>query len=121
MPAPPLSHDMPTLPFTVDAAASPPATRHSKVLWRQVASALGWQAGSAAVDPGAARDALLACLTDLPPIERRGLCHLLAHAQSLAELWHLRPEVYRRLALHHSQAEAEQRLASTNPLFNGLH
>jgi hypothetical protein len=36
----------------------------------------------------------------------------------VAELWHLRPEVFRLLSLHHSQAEAQRRLAALNPLFD---
>ncbi len=117
---------MPTLPVALDVlAANPagPARRRGRVLWRQFASALGWppESSAPAGDPRAARAALLTCLADLPPIDSRALRQLLAHAQSLAELWHLRPEVYRTLALHHSQAEAERRLAPLSLFFDGWH
>jgi hypothetical protein len=39
------------------------------------------------------------------------------NARSLRELWHLRTEVYRLVALQYSQAEAEQRLAALNHHF----
>lgn len=67
---------------------------------------------------GSARSACLACLSDLPAIETRALCQLLGHAHTMVELWHLRPELYRTLALHHSQAEAERRLAVLGRLFD---
>ena len=38
-------------------------------------------------------------------------------AQTLRELWHLRAEVYRLVAVQHSQAEAEARLATLNHHF----
>jgi hypothetical protein len=65
----------------------------------------------------AARAALTACLADLPPPGNPALCQLLGHARSLDELWHLRPEVYRQLALHHSEAEAARRLGQLRRWF----
>jgi hypothetical protein len=38
-------------------------------------------------------------------------------ARSLRELWHLRSEVYRLVALQTSQSEAERRLADLNHHF----
>ena len=38
-------------------------------------------------------------------------------ARSLRDLWHLRPEVFRLVALRHSQAEAHQRLDRLNRHF----
>jgi hypothetical protein len=38
-------------------------------------------------------------------------------ARSLRELWHLRAEVFRLVSLHHSQAEADERLAGLNRHF----
>jgi len=38
-------------------------------------------------------------------------------ARSLRELWHLRAEVFRLVSLHHSQAEAGERLAALNRHF----
>jgi len=114
MPAPITPPELPTKPADLDTAPLLlPAARRVGSLLRQWAGALGWRHAPAAVpiDPLAARAAFVACLADLPAPDTRALCHLLGHARSLAELWHLRPEVYRVLALHHSQAEAERRLA----------
>ena len=38
-------------------------------------------------------------------------------ARSLRELWHLRAEVFRLVSLHHSQAEADERLTALNRHF----
>jgi hypothetical protein len=38
-------------------------------------------------------------------------------ARSLRELWHLRPDLYGAIARHHSQGEAERRLAVLNRHF----
>jgi hypothetical protein len=105
--------ELPTQPAELDASPSLTKPGRTGSLLRQVAGALGWQhpPASRSIDPVAARTAFVACLADLPPLDTRALCHRLAHAGSLSELWHLRPEVYRVLALHHSQAEAERRLA----------
>lgn len=87
--------------------------------WSRIAQAVGWRAAApaSATDLDAAREAFAACLSDLPVADARALHPLLGHARTLAELWHLRPELYRRLALHHSQAEAERRLATLNRWF----
>ena len=87
--------------------------------WSRIAHALGWRAAAPVSATGlhAARDAFAACLSDMPVVDARALHPLLGHARTLAELWHLRPELYRRLALHHSQAEAERRLATLNRWF----
>jgi len=42
------------------------------------------------------------------------LLECIARSRSLFELWHLRTELYRLVALHHSQHEAERRLALLN-------
>lgn len=42
------------------------------------------------------------------------LLECIMSARSLLELWHLRAELYRLVALHHSQLEAERRLARLN-------
>ena len=68
---------------------------------------------AAAPNLKASRQACIDCLADLPPLQVRSLCQLLANAKTLSDLWQLRAEVYRVLALHHSQGEAERRLART--------
>ena len=81
---------------------------------------MGWRHPAQAVaDLAAARRICVDSLADLPALDVRALRQLLAHAQSPAELWHLRAEVFRLLALHHSQAEAERRLALTRSFFAG--
>lgn len=87
--------------------------------WSRIARTLGWRAAApvSASELHAACDAFAACLSDMPVVDARALHPLLGHARTLAELWHLRPELYRRLALHHSQAEAERRLATLNRWF----
>ncbi|MES2959211.1 MAG: hypothetical protein V4792_13560 [Pseudomonadota bacterium] len=112
--------ESPTLPVVpIGAAQRRPAPPRRGRLWRQFSSALGWRvtSGASDVDPHAANAALVACLADLPAPETRALRQLLMHTRSLAELWHLRPEVFRVLSLHHSQTEAQRRLAALNPLF----
>lgn len=117
MPAPPSRCDPPTLPATADPQ---PAPARTDTAWWQVIRALGRRAGPPSQDAAldSARGACLACLSDLPAIETRALCQLLGHAHAMVELWHLRPELYRTLALHHSQAEAERRLAVLGRLFD---
>lgn len=101
------------------AAAGAPAAE-TRGLWQQLASAIGRRQAPTATlqDQQAAGRALVACLADLPPKDTQALCQLLTHARSSAELRYLRPEVYRLLALHHSQDEAERRLGALDPRFD---
>jgi hypothetical protein len=119
-PAPIASFDTPTQPAAPALALEMPLQRRGGSAWRQIARTLGWRpaARANAATLGAARESCLASLADLPLPDVRALRNLLRHACSLAELWHLRPEVYRVLALHHSQAVAERRLAALNRVFD---
>lgn len=65
----------------------------------------------------AARSAFWASLADLPPPSTRPLRQRIESLGSMAELWHLRPEVFRVVAVHHSQGEAERRLAALDRHF----
>lgn len=56
-------------------------------------------------------------LGDVDHHDAQNLVDRIDLARSLRELWHLRAEVYRLVALHHSQTEAEQRLARLNRHF----
>lgn len=56
-------------------------------------------------------------MADLPGREADLLRDAIGCARSLRELWHLRPTVYHLVALHHSQDEAERRLARLNRHF----
>ena len=80
--------------------------------WPWLGRGFGWLAPARPkTELKAARRACIECLADLPAPKVRALCQLLANAKTLPELLQLRAEVYRLLALHHSQAEAERRLA----------
>jgi hypothetical protein len=56
-------------------------------------------------------------LADLRGDEALDLIDRIDRSRSLRELWHLRTDVYHLVALHHSQSEAEQRLAVLNRHF----
>jgi hypothetical protein len=67
---------------------------------------------------GTVRADFHACVADLTSVPDAGhLVHRIEMARSLRELWHLRPDVYRLVAVEHSQAEAEARVASLNRHF----
>ncbi|MBK1689769.1 hypothetical protein EV684_10219 [Rubrivivax gelatinosus] len=64
-----------------------------------------------------ARQAFVDALLDLQGREVHQLAERIQQARTLRELWHLRAEIYRVVALHHSQSEAEHRLAGLNQYF----
>lgn len=122
----PCAFDAPTQPVLLSDCQPDdqprPRPGHGGKAWsKAVVSTLGWrQAPTADALLGAARQAFTACLIDLPAPDTGALCQLLRHAHSLEELWHLRPELYRQLALHRSQAEAEHQLSRLNRFFKGV-
>lgn len=63
------------------------------------------------------REDFLTALADMGTDETAALRQRVMRSHSLRELWHLRAEVYRLVAVHHSQAEAEHRLANLNRHF----
>lgn len=63
------------------------------------------------------RDDFVVALADVDTAEARTLADRIDLARSLRELWHLRSDVYRLVSLHHSQYEADQRLAELNRHF----
>lgn len=67
--------------------------------------------------PGVRADfhAAVADLTVVP--DAGALVRRIEDSHTLRELWHLRTEVYRLVALQHSQAEADARLAALNRHF----
>ena len=65
----------------------------------------------------AVREEFEAALFDVAPEAVRDLLNRIKLARSLRELWHLRADVYRHVAVCHSQAEAEARLARLNRHF----
>lgn len=58
-----------------------------------------------------------ACLADVPTADARALLERIRLVCTLRELWHLRTEVYRVVAVHHDQREAESRLLQLNRHF----
>jgi hypothetical protein len=66
--------------------------------------------------PGVRAD-FLACLHDVPHSKAAALAQRIDTTRSLRELWHLRTELYRVVALAHSQTEAERRVARLNHHF----
>jgi hypothetical protein len=65
----------------------------------------------------AVRDDFADCLDDIGDALAETVRHQIAMANSLRELWHLRAEMYRVIALQHNQWEAERRLAGLNVHF----
>jgi len=65
----------------------------------------------------AARLAFWASVADLPPPAVQPLRRRIERLGSLVELWHLRPEVFRLVALHCSQSEAERRVSALDRHF----
>lgn len=63
------------------------------------------------------RDEFLQALQDIRTQQAGMLQGRIRIARSLRELWHLRPEVFRLVALHFSQAEAQCRLDRLNRHF----
>ena len=67
---------------------------------------------------GAVRDDFHDSVLDLTVMPDAGeLVRRIDAARSLREFWHLRAEVYRLVAVQHSQAEAERRLVPLNRHF----
>ena len=63
------------------------------------------------------RQDFLSILADLPADAADPLRLRIDEARTLRELWHLRTGLYSVVALHHSQHEAEQRVAQLNRHF----
>ncbi len=63
------------------------------------------------------RAEFLDCLSDVHGAEANALARRVDLARSLRELWHLRAEVYRLVAIQHDQRQAETRLQRLNRHF----
>ncbi len=109
-------------PSSLRHEVRPPSLRHAPdAFWPRL---LFWLAAPAPMDaalplgrlPGIRAD-FLAALTDLGADDAVALRRRITQSHSLRELWHLRAEVYRIVAVHRSQAEAEARLADLNRHF----
>ncbi|MCC9597386.1 MULTISPECIES: hypothetical protein [Rubrivivax] len=64
-----------------------------------------------------ARQQFLDSLHDLAGADVGRLAERIGQARTLRELWHLRADVYRVVALHRSQSEAERRVTRLNAHF----
>ena len=111
-------------PALLQAAGAPlPGWRAGLREWLST----GWHAPSrGATDPArqpgrervhGVRDEFVEALHDLPAQPCALLQERIRAARSLRDLWHLRPEVFRLVALHYSQAEAQVRLDRLNRHF----
>lgn len=120
MTAAPLPPEIPTQPADFSLAASRTLTACASRAWRQIGYAMGWpqRPKKQPIVASEARAAFVACLADVPTLQARALSERLSHTRSLSELWHLRPAVFQLLALHHSQAEAQRRLALLGQRFD---
>ncbi len=65
----------------------------------------------------AVRNEFLETLGDIHTLDAKLLKDRIGFTRSLRELWHLRTEVYRVVAVARSQAEAEERVAELNRHF----
>lgn len=101
----------------------PPSLRHAPdSMWQR---ALCWIMSPAPLDAAASprhlpavRAEFQAAVADLTAAAEAGaLVRRIEISPTLRDLWHLRAEVYRVVALQHSQAEADARLARLNRHF----
>ena len=127
------AHSDESISLASRAECCPPPSAHGMAAWRihvrqwlQLAGPVGAPCGPAAQRDPCTRGATLLqtvqqefidALADLQSQQAASLLNRIKVAHSLRELWHLRPEVFERVAIQHSQAEAELRLASLNRHF----
>lgn len=109
-------------PSSVRAEVRPPSLCHAPdSAWQRL---MFWMLAPAPQDAApplsrlpAVRDDFLGCLEDIAADEAFALADRIGLARSLREFWHLRTALYRVVAVAHSQAEAEARLARLNRHF----
>jgi hypothetical protein len=109
-------------PSSLRVEVCPPSLRHAPASpWQRL---MFWLVAPAPQDCApplnrlpAVRDDFLDHLGDVQVDGAQALRLRVNSARSLRELWHLRTEVYRLVALQYSQAEAEQRLSALNHHF----
>ena len=63
------------------------------------------------------RQEFMAAMADLSSIDAERVRWRVQEARSLRELWHVRADLYRTVAVAHSQSEAESRLLLLNRHF----
>jgi hypothetical protein len=111
-----------SLPSGLRVEVRPPSLRHAPAsLWQRLVFWLMAPAPRDAAPPlnrlPGVRDDFLATLADLHDEDACELSTRIARARSLRELWHLRADVYRLVAVQHSETEAQARLSELNRHF----
>jgi hypothetical protein len=106
-------------PSSLRVEVRPPSLRHAPAsAWQRLMFWLLAPAPQDAAPPlnrlPAVRIDFMQCLSDIDDPDAYDLNDRIALARSLRDLWHLRADVYRLVAVHHSQFEAEQRVALLN-------
>lgn len=110
-------------PLSSRIEVCPPSLRHAPggSAWQRFMFWLMAPAPSEASAPlnrlPAVRNDFLQCLADVDATLAQPVQTRIDVARSLRDLWHLRAEIYRLVALAHSQTEAERRVASLNRHF----
>ncbi|MBE2243809.1 MAG: hypothetical protein IAE86_13715 [Burkholderiaceae bacterium] len=110
-------------PAMLARAASAPGWRASLRDWldtgwaRPAGRTLPPQQRPASDPLGAVRAEFLQSVSDIRTQQAGMLGHRVRVARSLQELWHLRPEVFKLVALRYSQYEAQTRLDRLNRHF----
>jgi hypothetical protein len=112
----------PTAPSSLRIEVCPPSLRQAPASsWRRLWFWLSAPAPQDAAPPlsrlPAVREDFVRCLGDVALPQCGELHRRIGLARSLRELWHLRAELYRVVAIAHSQSEAERRLAALNRHF----
>ncbi len=112
----------PTAPSSLRIEVCPPSLRQAPASpWRRLWFWLSAPAPQDAAPPlsrlPAVREDFVRCLADVTLPQCGELPRRIGLAHSLRELWHLRAELYRVVAIAHSQSEAERRLAALNRHF----
>ena len=109
-------------PSSLRAEVRPPSLRHAPEsllsrIWCWLAAPAPQELAPPINRLPAVREEFEAALFDVTADDTRDLLNRIKLARSLRELWHLRADVYRHVAVRHSQAEAEARLALLNRHF----
>jgi hypothetical protein len=112
----------PTAPSSLRVEVCPPSLRQAPASpWRRLWFWLSAPAPKDAAPPPsrlpAVREDFVRCLVDVALPQAGELHRRIGLAHTLRELWHLRAELYRVVAIAHSQSEAERRLAELNRHF----
>lgn len=91
---------------------------HARAVALNVASAMHHDAARKRLTPlPEIRREFLAALRDIPRTEREDLESRIRASHSLRELWHLRPALFKLIALHRDQQAAQNRLSHLNRHF----